>query len=111
MDAFPSVSKSVPVSAVVNLAAVEEGVLGARNLNSAERRIQSVSHSPLRPKVRLSTSPSHGESLVVSEGRYGFPICKYIQLGSGRSFSTNPEVDDDDHIFPFVCDIWRRPLL
>lgn len=36
MDVFPSVSKSVPVSAVVRLAAVEEGVLGVRNLNSAE---------------------------------------------------------------------------
>lgn len=30
MDVFPSAS--VPVSAVVRLAAVEEGVLGARNL-------------------------------------------------------------------------------
>ena len=36
MDVFPSVSKSVPVSAAVRLAAVEEGVLGVRNLNSAE---------------------------------------------------------------------------
>lgn len=32
MDVFPSVSKSVPVSAMVSLAAVEEGALGVRNL-------------------------------------------------------------------------------
>lgn len=58
-DVFPFVSESVPVSAVVWLAAVEEGVLGVRNLKPAERRIQSESHSQLRPKVRLSAIPSH----------------------------------------------------
>lgn len=49
MDVFSSVSRSVPVSAVLRLAAVEDGAQDVRNLNS-------VSHSQLRPKVCLSTS-------------------------------------------------------
>lgn len=66
MDVFPSVSKSVPVSAVVRLAAVEEGVLGVRSLS---RMMHPVCFSDPKSASVHYHHASHSESLVVSEGR------------------------------------------
>lgn len=71
MYVFPSVSKSVPVSATVRLAAVEEGVLGVRNLiqpNDASSLFLTVNSDPKSASVHYHHT-SHSESLVVGEGR------------------------------------------
>lgn len=65
MDDVPSVSVSVPVSAVVRLAAVEEGVLGERNLNSADSLFLTVGSDPMSTSVRFYQS--HSESSVRAE--------------------------------------------
>lgn len=112
MDVFPSVSKSVPVSAVVRLAAVEEGVLGVRNLNSAEWCIQSVSHSQLRPKVRLSTLPSHITQWVFSRqwGQIGVSNMRECVVGGLRRIFT-PQTNGTTTTFSLlVCDIQCRRL-
>lgn len=77
MDVFPSASKSVPVSAVVRLAAVEEGVLGVRNLNSADCASSLFLTVELRPKVRPQYIYHHTvKSLVASESQLVFVICE-----------------------------------
>lgn len=55
---FPSVSKSVPVSAFLKLAAIKEGVLGARNRNSANcasSLFLTVSPNPKSTSVHHTT--------------------------------------------------------
>lgn len=74
MDVFPSVSRSVPVSAVLRLAAVEDGAQDVRNLNSANVASRLFLTASSDPKSVSVHHTSHSESSVVSEGRWVFVI-------------------------------------
>lgn len=114
--AFPFVSKSVPGSALVRLAAVEVGVLGMRSFRSADcasSLFLTVGANPKSASVRYRHTVSHRSPV-----RAGRRFTKYecVSLGVGedsqklKCHSTSYRKDDCYFFFPLLCDIQRHLL-